>query len=233
MNIQTSTNKIKAFAFALSAAVIATAGSGFTSSSAEARTFVKPAATGIGFSQTRHHAKKLAVRAWSKAVRRAYGKRYANFYTARSRRISCDYIGYGRGYKKRGYLRHGGVIGTLGNVRSPWTCTAIARPTKKSAHTYPGPHHGVKPTATGVGYAYSKAGAMGLSVRAWTNAVSSRYGHRYARFSRAVRKDVSCDYIGKRRSIRKRFHSQRGGVYGQAGNVNAPWTCTATGRPRR
>ncbi len=230
MNIQLPKNKLKAFAAALSAAFVVTSGAGMLSSSAQAKVLVKPAATGVGFSQSRNGAKLLAVRAWSKAVRRAYGIRYAQFYSARSRTISCDYIGHGRRFHNKRSLRRGGVIGTLGNVRSPWTCSAIARPTKKVVVSLP--DYGVKPTATGVGYAYSRAGARGLSVRAWTNAVHDRYGRRYSNYSKAARKDISCDYIGRKRSYRgKKFHS-RGGVYGSAGNVNAPWTCTATGRPR-
>lgn len=230
MNIQSSKSKIKTFALALSATLAVTAGTSIVSTSAQAKKFIKPAATGIGFAQSRHSAKRLAVRAWSKAVRRAYGPKYANFFQARSRRVSCDYIGHGRGVYRKRSLRRGGVIGTLGNVRSPWTCTALARPARKLVISVP--DYGVKPLATGVGYAYSRAGAKGLSVRAWTNAVSDRYGRRYSSFSRAARKDISCDYIGRKRSYRgKRFHS-RGGVYGSAGNVNAPWTCTATGRPR-
>ena len=223
---------LKTIALGLSTAFVIAGTTGLTSTAAQAGVVVKPFATGVGFAHTRHRAKRLAVRAWERAVKRRYGIKFANFYNSRARSIRCSYIGYNR-YRSAPYRSYrGGVYGSIGDVNAPFTCSARGKPTRFVNRPYP-PQGNIKPFARGIGYAYSKAGAQGLAIRAWTNAVRRAYGPAYARFSRAARKNITCDYIGRGYRSYSRPHAKRyGGVIGQAGDVNAPWTCTAKGRPR-
>lgn len=212
------------------AAVVAMSGNIITSDSAEARSIakVKPKAFGIGYSYSRHGAARNSRLAWQKAVRRAYGPAYTQFYNARNKRIRCERIGYTKRLKT--LRRFGPVVATVGNVRAPWTCTTSANPVRLgNVGHYPTP--GYKPTATGIGYGRTQAGARGLAVRAWTNAVRRAYGSRYDSFNAARGKRMACEHIGRNYRGLARKYSRRG-VIGSAGNPGNPWTCTVTARPK-
>lgn len=82
-----------------------------------------------------------------------------------------------------------------------------------------------KPVVTGVGYSYSKAGATGRAIRAWTNEVEDRFGARFANYNVARKTRLDCEYIGGTSNRRKRSY------IGVDGDPNARWTCTTTARP--
>ncbi len=229
-----SFSKIKTITLGVAAAaVVAMSGNIITADNAEARSIakVKPKAFGIGYSYSRHGAARNSRLAWKKAVRRAYGHRYTKFYNARNKRIRCERIGFGSRFKQ--LRRFGSVFATVGNPNSPWTCTTSANPVR-FGHVGPSPypdHPGYKPTATGIGYGRTQAGARGLAVRAWTNAVRRAYGSRYDSFNAAKGKRMSCEHIGRNyRGLAKKYG--RRGVIGSAGNPGNPWTCTVTARPK-
>lgn len=172
---------------------------------------VRPLVTGIGFDNIRSAARRRAVRAWQRVARSNFGLPYSWFKRARKRRLSCSYIG-----RRSKAMRRGSLIGTSGNVNARWTCTATGYPMRLT-----------KPKVKmsfGIGFGRSDAEARGRAIRAWTNAVSRRYGPRYSRFDRAKAKSLRCSRVRSR-------SRKRSGAIGIDGNPSAPWTCSARGLP--
>ena len=187
-----------------------------SSSEVQARNIVKPNATGVGYANNRYRARLNSVRAWRKAVRRRYGNAFANYRNAVNRRTSCEYIGRSNRYKFGERTLRRQAIGSIGNPNSKWACTSRGRPSRWAA----GPV--LKPKATGIGYGRSRAGAVGRSIRAWTNVVRRNYGRSYADYDRARNKRLSCERIGGYRN-RSQSRSFGGGLIGVEGNRNLPW----------
>ncbi len=185
---------------------------------AQAATVTKPKVTGIGFANSEAGAVGRAVRAWTNTTRSKYGKSFANYNKAKGKSLSCDYIGGVGAFAKRKKS-----IGIEGNPNSKWTCTAKARPVGKVFGGGPSTKK-----MTGIGFAHKKWKARGKAIKAWRKAARNRYGKSFDKFFLAKNKSVNCARIG----FAKTFAAKGSGSVVVIGNPNAPWTCTAKGRPR-
>ena len=185
--------------------------------SASAYSSIKPRVAGIGFAKLKFVARIKSIRAWKRAARNRYGSRYAHFSTARNKRTRCSYIGY-----RRFHNRNRTAIS--GNPNAPWTCVTKANPALKIVRPPVAPR---PVNVTGIGYGSNEAAATGRAIRAWTNTARRRYGRSAANFNSARHTSLRCVRIGRGFSTRR---SRR--IIGVDGNPNAPWTCTAKGRPR-
>ena len=83
----------------------------------------------------------------------------------------------------------------------------------------------VKPVAIGIGFGSNEFGARLRAGQAWETAVRSAYGQKFAKFSKARSKNVSCA------KLRRRTSQRRGMVIGTSGSPTLPWSCTAMARP--
>ncbi len=177
---------------------------------------VKPRVTGIGFDDVRMRARRRAIAAWRRVSRLNFGKRYSHFLKARSRQLTCAFIGWKR------LKRSGALVGVSGNPNARWSCTAHGRPT-----LFRPPPGRPKTVASGIGFGASDAAARGLAIRAWTNAVRRHYGQAYANYNKAKSKSLHCARLTSAFS-----RHRRRAVIGVEGNPNSPWTCTAMAIPR-
>lgn len=187
------------------------------SAGAQAKTVTKPWVTGIGFANSQAGATGRAIRAWTKTTRNKYGSKFTNYNKARNKSLSCDFIGGASTFSKKKKS-----IGVDGNPNAAWTCTARARPVGKVFGGGPGK----KAKVTGIGFAHKKWKARSKAIKAWRRAARNRYGKAYDKFVLAKNKSVRCDHIGY-----STFSKKSNSVV-VIGNPNAPWTCTAKGRPR-
>jgi len=190
--------------------------------SAQARTVTKPMVTGIGFANTEAGATGQAIRAWTKTAKQTYGRGFGNYNEARGKSLKCDFIGGGNSYAKGRR-----AIGVEGDVNGRWSCTAKARPVGRVA----GGGGGDDATAMikGVGFGNNKGGARSKAIGAWREVVRNRYGRSFDKFMLAGNKSVNCERIGFSARNARGVYNKSVGV---DGNPNAPWTCTAKGRPR-
>lgn len=211
-------SKLKKIAFGVGViAIPVLAGNTMSVKEAQAGWDIKPTATGVGYGRNKREAYKYARAAWTEAVRDTYGRRYASLRTARSQHTICVRIGRG----DRTIRERKRVLGAKGNVNHPYTCTLTAQPARYIRERCPS-------SALGIGYHNVEAGAQGLAIRAWSNAVRKRCGWRYADFNRASSKDITCVRLGKRT-----LRGGRAAIIGTEGNPNSRYSCTAEGRPRR
>lgn len=183
--------------------------------SAQAGTVTKPLAKGIGFANSEAGATGRAIRAWTKAVRHKYGNSFTNYNKSRSQSLSCDYIGR----SSRSFSKRRGAVGVEGDPSSKWTCIAKARPVGKTYGEGPKTRN-----MTGIGFGQRKWSARSKAVKAWRTAARDRYGRAFDKYFFAANKRVRCERIG--------FGAKRTRSAVVIGNPNAPWTCTAKGRPR-